>query len=314
MRVGAVEGGGTTFRAAVYDTDLQQIVAKTVVPTTSPEETISKVAAFLRPHGSLERVGFACFGPLSFHTGSITSTPKPGWRDSPVVDLLLKELPQTTVVFETDVNAPAVSEARVAGVHSCCYMTVGTGVGIGVVVAGQPVHGLVHPEGGHMLISPHAEDTARVFTGTCPFHKGCLEGMTSTKAIAARLGRSVDQLHEVEDSHPVWTVIAYYLAVGCMNVSLMVSPEKIILGGGVLQRAVLYPMVRGEFLRLMNGYVRHSLLADEAAVSNYISEPARGSDAGLWGAIELALPVTPVAAGRQPQTAAAQTGSPPAEN
>jgi len=267
-------------------------IERQVFPTTTPEETLTKVVDWLKEK-KFDAIGIASFGPVELnpsspHYGYITTTPKPGWGFTPV----LKAFEQFDVPkgFDTDVNAAAVSEHSLGNhgqgkrqIISSVYITVGTGVGVGIVVDGRPVHGLIHPEAGHLLVSRLADDT---FEGTCPFHKGCIEGLVSTGALAKRLGIHPSKLPEVEDNNPVWEVIGYYLASLCANIVLTVSPSVIVIGGGVMNRECLYPIVRKKTLELLNSYINSPLLTPER-IHEYIVRSPFGNNSGIVGALEL---------------------------
>jgi fructokinase len=204
------------------------------------------------------------------------------------VPRLKDAFPGVPCCFDTDVNAPAVAEAHEdPSIQSCCYVTVGTGIGIGVCIGGRPVHGLVHPEGGHMYTPIVESDLKSQFTGVCPFHGCCLEGMASAPSLAARAQKSIHDMKDVADDDPLWDTAAHYYAHACVSMTLMLSPEKIVLGGGVFNRSVLYQKVRAKTQQLLNGYIQHRrLLTDE--INSYIVEPKYGPDAGIQGARFLA--------------------------
>eukprot|EP00762_Andalucia_godoyi_P007701 ANDGO_07990.mRNA.1 Putative fructokinase len=284
----AVEGGGTTFRVSVFRSASEEFVESVVIPTQDPVDTVSHVVAVLQRHVPLDGIGVACFGPLDLSTGTITTTPKPKWANFPIVDSIRSAFPDVPLMYDTDVNAPALSEAAAFGVSSCCYVTVGTGIGVGVCLGGVPVHGLVHPEGGHVYMPLHDLDVKSGYLGVCPFHKGCFEGMASAPSIAKRLGLQIGDLDRLADDHAVWDAVAHYLAQACVSMTLFLSPQKIVLGGGVLKRRILFDKIRKETFRLLNGYVQHPALASEDAMKTYISAPFHGDNAGLWGARFLA--------------------------
>jgi fructokinase len=281
VRVGGVEAGGTKFVCAVGHG--REVTAETRIPTTSPAETIAGTIAFFKDHGPLAALGIASFGPVDLDPrsstyGFITTTPKPGWAHTDVVGPLRRAL-GVPVAFDTDVNAAALAEhrwgaARAAG--SVVYITVGTGIGGGAVVNGRAVHGLVHPEMGHVLI-PH-DRIADPFAGACPHHGDCWEGLASAPALAARWSAPPESL---PDDHPAWTLEARYLALGLANVILTLSPERVVLGGGVMARPSLLPLVRANVAELIAGYVR---TADVVA-------PALGEHSGVLGALALAQDV-----------------------
>lgn len=288
--VGSIEAGGTKFVCAV-GTGPDDVRAEVRVPTTTPAETLERVVAFFAgqaARGPLAALGVASFGPVDLapHSptfGFITTTPKPGWRGVDLVGPLRRAL-GVAVAFETDVNAAALAEQRWGagrGLATVGYVTVGTGIGGGVVVDGRPLHGLVHPEIGHVRV-PH--DRARdPFAGVCPAHGDCWEGLAAVPALTARWSRAPETL---PDDHPAWALEAHYLALGLANLVLTLSPERLVLGGGVLARASLYPLVRAEISRLLAGYLASPALGD--GLGRYLVPPALGERAGVLGALRLA--------------------------
>lgn len=249
--------------------------------TTTPAETLARVVGFFREHAEpIAALGVATFGPVDLDPasptfGAITTTPKPGWQH---VDLVgpLREALGVPIALDTDVNAAALAEHRwgaARGASSAVYVTVGTGIGGGAVLDGRPLHGLGHPEMGHLRI-PH-DRAADPFAGACPRHGDCWEGLAAAPAIAARWGRAPEIL---PDDHPAWALEAGYLALGVGNVLLTLSPRCLVLGGGVMARASLLPLVRTRVAALLGGYVR---AAD-------IVPPALGDRSGVLGALALA--------------------------
>jgi fructokinase len=288
--VGGIEAGGTKFVCAV-GTGPDDVRAEVRVPTTTPAETLGRVIAFFGEQAArvpLAALGVASFGPVDLDPGSatfgfITTTPKPGWRG---VDLLgpLRRALGVPLALDTDVNAAALAEQRWGagrGLATLAYVTVGTGIGGGVVVDGRPLHGLVHPEIGHARV-PHdrAHDP---FPGICPAHGDCWEGLAAAPAVAARWGRAPATL---PDEHPAWALEAHYLALGLANVVLTLSPQRLVLGGGVMARAQLYPLVRRGVSDLLAGYLVSPALGD--GLERYLVPPALGERAGLLGALRLA--------------------------
>jgi len=279
MRVGAIEAGGTKWLCAV-GTVPDDLVATETIPTTTPHETIGRALAFFRCQGPIGAVGIGCFGPVDLRPGSpawgsITTTPKPGWTDTDVAGVVGVEL-GVPVAFDTDVNAAALGEHRWGagrGLDTFCYVTVGTGIGGGAIAGGAVVHGLVHPEFGHMRI-PHDLD-ADPFGGLCRYHGDCWEGLAAGPAIEARWGRPPRELVDVE---AVWRLEARYIALGLVNVVAVLSPERIVLGGGVMEVPGLLPLVRAEVDDLLAGYV-----------ATEVVPPALGPLSGVLGAFVLAL-------------------------
>ena len=246
----AVEGGGTSWVVALTKDIPDNIIERHQVVTETPEITLTKIKEWLLVR-KFDAIGIASFGPIDAKIGSqtygyITSTPKPNWANTNVLQLLgiYDEFANIPHVFDTDVNAPALAEFtlhRKPGMISCAYITVGTGVGVGLVVNGATVKGLVHPEGGHMLIQPKGSD---IFEGSCPYHGRCVEGMCSSGALCKRLSCNISDLPQLPDDHEIWDIWSYYIAQLCCNLILMVSPEHISIGGGILNRNSLYKSIR----------------------------------------------------------------------
>ena len=285
---GGVEAGGTKFVCGIGtgpdDLKLGWF------PTTSPDATVACVAAFFREHAGtpIDAVGIASFGPVDLDRasptyGHITSSPKLDWRHYDLAGALARAL-HVPVGFDPDVNGAALGEGRwgaAQGNSDFIYLTVGTGIGGGAVVHGELVHGLVHPEMGHVRV-PHdfAKDP---FPGGCPYHQDCLEGLATGPAMQARWGKPAQDLPE---DHPAWALEAHYLALGLSNWVCTLSPRRIVMGGGVMQQQQLFPMVRRELARLLNGYIRAAALMDE--IDQYVVPPQLGNRAGVLGAIALA--------------------------
>ena len=283
---GALEAGGTKMVLSRLDEN-GNMMERISIPTRTPEETMPEMIAFFREH-PVDALGIGSFGPVDLHEdsptfGSITATPKLAWRFFPILKVF-KDALNIPVKIDTDVNAAAISEQAMGaarGLDSCVYVTVGTGIGAGIVMGGKPVHGLVHSELGHYLMRQEAADPTP--DGFCPYHKGCLEGLAAGPAIEKRWGVSAKEL---TPDHPAWELEANYLAQMCVNLIMTLSPEKIILGGGVMQQKFLFPMIREKTLKLMNGYICASAV-DEGLV-NYIVEPGLDVNSGVMGAYILA--------------------------
>jgi fructokinase len=285
---GGVEAGGSKWECAVGSGEPDGLRATRTIPTTTPEETIERVVEFFEREGPVAALGIGSFGPIdsrpaSSTWGYITTTPKPGWARTDVAQEIRRRL-SVRVAFDTDVNAAALGEYRwgaARGLDTFCYVTVGTGIGGGGMARGRLLRGLVHPEFGHVRI-PHERDSDP-FPGVCPYHGDCWEGLASGRAIEARWGRQPAELHDREE---VWALEARYLALGLVAVICVLSPERIVLGGGVMSQPRLLSLVHREVGALMNGYI------DEAAVgtdkAEYISLPALGNRSGVLGAIALA--------------------------
>jgi fructokinase len=229
------------------------------------------------------------FGPIDLRRssptwGQITTTPKPGWGGTNLVSTIRGAL-QVPIAIDTDVNAAAVAEWRwgaAVGLETFCYITVGTGIGGGVVANGRLVHGLLHPEIGHMRI-PH--DRVRdPFDGVCPYHGGCLEGLASGEAMRRRWSEAAETLQDIE----AWELEAEYLALAVVNIVCMLSPQRVIIGGGVAKYPGLLPLVRQNLQRLLDGYLSVHELVSTDSLADYIVAPGLGDLAGVLGAIELA--------------------------
>jgi fructokinase len=288
---GAVEAGGTKFVCAV-GSGPDRILAEERFATTDPAETIGHAIEFFRRQersaGRLAALGIGAFGPVeldpdSGRYGWITSTPKPGWANTDLVTPFHRSL-NLPVSVETDVNAAALGEGRWGaghGLHTFLYLTIGTGIGGGCLVHGRPLHGLLHPEMGHIHI-PH-DESVDPFEGACPFHGDCLEGLANGPAIERRWHMSPPAL---PDDHPAWPLEAHYLALALATFICTLSPQRVILGGGVMQRQSLFPLVRAEVVELLHGYVQSPAILD--SVDDYIVPPALGPRAGVLGALALA--------------------------
>lgn len=284
---GAIEAGGTKFVCAVgtgpHDLRLVRI------PTTSPEETLGRCLEFFRAQSPLDALGVGCFGPLELRRGAaryghITKTPKLGWENTDIVGPLQRAL-GVPVGFDTDVNAAVLGEARwgaARGLDSAIYVTVGTGIGGGALIGGQLVHGLVHPEMGHLLVPREPEDLA--FSGSCPFHGAdCWEGVASGPALRLRAGRAAET---IDPEDPSWDLEARYLASALATLVLVLSPERVILGGGVMQTRGLLARVRVKLQQRLAGYVQADALLE--GIDRYVVEPGLGERSGIVGALALA--------------------------
>jgi fructokinase len=255
--------------------------AATSFPTTSPGQTLGRAIDFFHAQGPLTGLGIASFGPLDLDpasptAGFITDTPKPGWSGVDVVGTFRRAL-GVPVTLDTDVNGAALAEWRWgagAGCDPVVYVTVGTGIGGGAIVGGRPLHGPAHPEMGHMRVP---RDPADAFAGTCPFHGDCLEGLASGAAVRARRGLPGEAL-TVDD--PVWVLEARYLGLGLANIMTVLSPRRIVVGGGVMRQPSLLPRVRAEVAAILAGYVR--------VPEDLIVPPGLGERAGVLGALALA--------------------------
>ncbi|KAL6042821.1 Fructokinase [Balamuthia mandrillaris] len=294
LLLAGVEAGGTSFVAAVAKGTPQNIVHRQSFPTTTPEETLTTVAQWLKAREeeagrSYDALGIASFGPVDLDPksetyGYITTTPKPDWAQTDVLGAFKGfDCPKA---FDTDVNGAAIAEGARDGHRTVAYVTVGTGVGVGIIAEGNAVHGVLHPEMGHIYVPQHAGDEFHAQGGTCPFHKGCLEGMVATGALAKRLDCRKDQLADVPDSSPVWESVGFYLAQLCVTLVLTVSPELIVFGGGVMQRKALFPIIRRHVVRLLNGYIKVKAITEN--IDEYIIRSPYNENAGIIGALEMA--------------------------
>lgn len=287
MILGALEAGGTKMVCSIGN-ERCEVLDKKSFPTRMPEETVPQLIEYFRGKG-IEALGVGSFGPVDLNRksptyGYITSTPKPGWGNYPLAPTLAREVGVPTEM-DTDVNAAALAEATLGagkGLKNCMYVTVGTGIGAGLIIEGNLVHGLVHPELGHMLLRPVQDDPTP--KGFCPYHEGCLEGLASGPAIEKRWGVSAKEL---SPDHPAWTIECEYLAQMCANAIVCFSPECIVLGGGVMQQEHLFPRIRKRTLELLGGYVRSDKLLSD--IDNYIVMPGLGVNSGVTGALLLAL-------------------------
>jgi len=280
-KIGALEAGGTKMVLAIYQEDGTEL-ERITLPTETPDVTMPKMIAFFREH-NIDALGVGSFGPLDLNPASptygyITSTPKLAWRNYPLLEKLLdgQDIPAG---IDTDVNAAIIAEAEMGAARGCqnaVYVTIGTGIGGGVYSNGKTVHGLLHPEVGHALLKPHPDDPNP--RGVCPYHESCLEGLAAGPAIGARVQGDAKDL---PDDHPTFAIEAYYLAQMCVNLIMTLSPERIILGGGVMQRESLIKQVRAETLRLLNGYIQSPAILEH--IDEYIVTPDLFPVSGLVG-------------------------------
>jgi fructokinase len=287
MLFGGVETGGTWCVCAL-GTSPDDVVAQQKFPTTSPQETLDRIVEFFRAGPAPTAIGIGSFGPVDLAPGSptwgqVTTTPKPGWQRTAVATVIRDQF-DVPVRFDTDVNAAALGEQRWGagrGAANLCYVTIGTGVGAGLVIDGRPLRGLVHPEVGHLRI-PH-DERRDPFPGGCPVHGDCWEGLASGPAIAARWRHPPEELPA---GHPGWPLEADYVALGILSIVCVVSPHRVIVGGGVMEHRPLLGMVRTRLRELVGGYLDTPLLAEQ--IDDYLVPPGLGDDAGVLGAIALA--------------------------
>lgn len=305
-RYAGIEAGGTTWVVAIAEGHPTHIVERTEFPTTTPEEVLGQVVEWLSQR-DFHCLGVASFGPIDLHRatsakwGYITTTPKPGWRDTDVLGPLkagLKLSHDFPLAFDTDVNAPAFAEFMAAKedgfeFSSCAYVTVGTGVGVGLVLNGAPLRGMLHGEGGHISVPRlKGDDEISGISSGSGVGAGStwagVEAMCNSAAIAQRAGCTVHQLKDLPDSHPVWDIAAHYLASMCANIILLVSPERIVLSGGVLQRTILFDKIRAKTIEYLNGYISMPRLKSVQACADLITPSRWKNDAGIIGALFLA--------------------------
>ena len=294
MLFGTLEAGGTKMVLSVGN-EQNELLEQAVIPTELPEKTIPAMISWFKDK-NIAALGIGTFGPVDLNPASpaygwITKTPKPGWQDTPLLPPLTDAL-GVPAKIDTDVNAAALAEWKLGaarGLKSCLYVTVGTGVGAGIVAEGKLVHGLLHPELGHILLRQEPNDPAR--SGFCPYHQGCLEGLASGPAMEKRWGTKAQNL---PPDHEAWDLEAAYLAQMCMNAVCILSPEKIILGGGVMQQKHLFPLIREKTKTLLNGYIQAESILN--GIDAYIVEPGLGTKSGATGALLLAQEALKVSA------------------
>jgi fructokinase len=289
---GGIEAGGTKF-VCMVGTGPQQVVDEIRFPTTYPNETIQHAISFFKPYvlrGELAAVGIASFGPLDLNPASpiygfITTTPKPNWNQ---VDLRgrIQQALNLPIAFETDVNAAAFGEhywnKENQLLDPFAYMTIGTGIGVGVLANGRPVHGLMHTEIGHVAV-PHNWERDP-FPGICPYHNDCLEGLASGASMFKRWGQNAETL---PDSHSGWDLEAEYIALALTNLIYIFSPQRMVLGGGVSQHIGFLAAVRSKIQKYLNGYIQSPMVLEK--IESYIVPPKLGNQSGVLGAIAMAI-------------------------
>lgn len=285
MRIGALEAGGTKMVCAIGN-ESGEISDRISLPTETPESTMPNIIKYFKEN-KIEALGIGSFGPVNLDKSSptygyITTTPKLAWANYNLLGNI-KEALNIPIGFDTDVNSSALGEATwgiTKGLESSIYVTIGTGVGVGIYLNGKLLHGMLHPEAGHILLSKLPSDT---FEGKCPFHPNCMEGLAAGPALEARYGKKA---MELVDRKEVWELEAYYIAQALVNYTLTLSPKRIVLGGGVMHQIQLYPLVRNKFLELLNGYIKTKEIED---IENYIVPPSLNDNQGIMGCIKLAL-------------------------
>ena len=283
---GSLEAGGTKMVCAIGD-EQGNILERVSIPTLAPENTMPAILDFFK-NKNISALGIGCFGPVDLDKksptyGCITTTPKLAWRNYDIVGVCEQEL-GVPVGFDTDVNGSALGEATwgcTKDLDNSIYITVGTGIGVGVIIDRKPYHGMLHPEGGHIFLARHPQDPME--RGVCPYHELCLEGLASGPSIQARWGKPGVEL---ADRKEVWELEAYYLAQAICSYIMILSPERIIIGGGVAHQEQMMPMIRAEVLRQMGGYIAAKGMQD---LENYIVLPSLNDNQGILGALKLAM-------------------------
>jgi fructokinase len=301
MIIAAIEAGGTKFACGIFMTDCSTrskpvLLARGTVPTTTPETTLLAARDFIadaaRGRGRIDYFGIGCFGPVDVHLasptwGHIASTPKAGWSGTDIAGYFRKAF-NVAVAFDTDVNAAAYGEylwGEAQGLTDFVYLTVGTGIGGGVFSGGELLHGMTHPELGHIKVAHLESDD---FPGCCPFHRDCIEGMASGPALALRWSCPPESL---DPDHQAWSIEARYLARAMAAYTLVLSPQRILMGGGVGMRPGLAERVSLLVGEELSGYIEP--LADPERIASFVRRPALGAEAGLFGAAALALRLCP---------------------
>ncbi len=284
MRLGGLEARGSKMICAVGTED-GTLLDQTIILTRGPKETMEDVIAYFRDK-EIEALGIASFGPVDVHKNSdtygyILDTPKEAWQHFNLLGTIRDAL-QVPVELETDMNGACLGEMTFGcakGLDSVVYVSIGTGIGAGIAVNGQLLHGMIHPEAGHMLLRRHPRDG---YEGICPFHATCFEGLASGPAIAERWGRPAEELH---NNATVWEMESHYIAQAMVNLILIMSPRVIILGGGVMKHEALFPMIRKRVKKILNEYLDTEELQD---LDKYIVPASLKGNQGVMGCIELA--------------------------
>lgn len=284
MRLGSLEAGGTKMVCAVGDSN-GIIYEQISIPTTTPEDTMPHIIDYFKEK-EIAALGIACFGPVDVNPdsetyGTILDTPKLPWRQYPILKVMQDAL-KLPMGLDTDVNGSCLGEVTYGtakGLDSVIYITVGTGIGVGIVLDGRLVHGMLHPEAGHILIAPEAGDEGHCI---CPYHSHCLEGLAAGPSIEKRWGAKAVELTERSE---VWELESQYLAQAIVNLILTVSPKRIILGGGVMHQEQLFPLIRKKVPELMNGYIRTPQMQN---MDTYIVPASLQDNQGIMGGLRLA--------------------------
>ena len=287
MKLGAIEAGGTKFVVAVGD-EFGNVLERDSFPTTTPEETVQGIFKFFDGK-DIDALGLGCFGPIdpdknSPTYGYITTTPKPGWANYNIVGALQEHYPGLPIGFDTDVNGACLGEVyfgSAKGLDSALYLTIGTGIGGGAYVEGKLLHGMLHPEMGHMKLTVREDDT---YAGKCPFHGTCFEGLCAGPAVEERWGMKGK---DIPVDHPAWDLEAWYIAQALAIYVLTLSPKKIILGGGIMHQSQLFPLIDKYLVERLNGYIQKDEITTDK-IKDYIVWPELGDNAGVCGALALA--------------------------
>lgn len=282
-----LEAGGTKFVCMVA-AGPDHVRAQITFPTTRPEETLGQAVSFFKAHEPFAALGIGTFGPCDLKTasptyGRLSTSIKPGWKEANMMEPFRQAF-HIPIGIDTDVNAAALGECTWGagkGHDVVLYLTVGTGIGGGGVINGRMMHGLFHPEMGHIRLPRISGDDS--FAGVCPYHGDCLQGMASGPALEARWGKPADEL---PIDHPAWKMEAHYLALAIHNYICTLSPNRVILGGGVMNQGHLFPQIREQVRRSLNGYVQLPMILER--IHEYVVPPALGDRAGVLGAIALA--------------------------
>jgi fructokinase len=287
---GALEAGGTKMVAAV-GRNSGEIVDKIQVPTVMPDETMAALFAFFDRY-ALGGMGIAAFGPADLDKrsktyGYITTTPKKGWANFNIVGAF-SERYHIPIGFDTDVNGSLLGELTYGelkneSIDSAIYITIGTGIGVGVYINGGLLHGLLHPEAGHITLKRHENDID--FVSCCPFHADCFEGLASGSAMEKRWGRKA---YELSDNKVAWEIEGYYIGQAVADFVLCYSPQRIILGGGVMTEKQLLPIIHTNVIKTLNGYIGNPLLTCEN-IGAYITLASLGGEQGVLGALALGI-------------------------
>ncbi|MDE7310961.1 MAG: ROK family protein [Eubacterium sp.] len=285
MTYGALEAGGTKMVCAIGN-EHGEIFDQRSIPTQDPETTMPQILEYFQDK-EIEALGIGCFGPIDLNRNSktygyITTTAKLAWRNYNICGYFRERL-RVPVGFDTDVNGSMLGEAAwgcAQGLQDAVYITVGTGIGIGVLSGGQMLHGMQHSEGGHILI-PRREDDP--YAGKCPYHGACLEGLAAGPAIEARWGAKADKLSECPQ---VWELEAHYLAYAITNFIMIVSPQRVILGGGIMHQQQLMPLIRHKVAQMLGGYIKTKELED---MDSYLVLSSLHGNQGILGAVRLAM-------------------------